>query len=59
MLEDIKSWVGKAYGKGNILLSYVLYEHAVPLEGVVTDPGYLRPTNLEELKRQECHCRKQ
>ena len=44
MLEDIKVWLGKSYGEGGILLSYIIREFPDPADNPTPDPGFLQPT---------------
>jgi hypothetical protein len=55
MLEDIDSWLGKAYGHENILLSYITREFSDPADNPMPDPGLFRPTIDMELVRRARH----
>ena len=56
MLEDIDSWLGKAYGQGNILLCYVTRECVNPALNLANpDPGFTRPSIEAELIRRAIH----
>ena len=55
MLEDIDSWLSKAYGQNEIILSYITRDYPKPADDPVADPGFLRPSIESELIRRAKH----